>query len=86
MRCEKSLNGSKNALINATALHHPDLSKPSCVYNDASDYAFGAVLTQKHEHELKPVAWAGGKTSKAEVNYYTLEKELADIIFASLQW
>ena len=86
VQCEQSLSDIKNALINATALHHPDLSKPFHVYSDASDYAFGAVLTQKHEHELKPVAWAGRKTSKAEVNYYTLEKELAAITFASRQW
>ena len=86
VQCEQSFNDIKNSLINATALHHPDLSKPFHVYNDASDYAFGAVLTQKHEDELKPVAWAGRKMSKAEVNYYTLEKELAAIIFASHQW
>ena len=86
VQCEQSFNDIKNALINATALHHPDLSKPFHVYSDASDYAFGAVLTQKHEDELKPVAWAGRKMSKAEVNYYTLEKELAAIIFASRQW
>ena len=56
------------------------------MYSDASNYAFGAVLTQKHEDELKPVAWAGRKMSKAEVNYYTLQKELAAIILASRQW
>ena len=43
-------------------------------------------MTQKHEDEQKPVAWAGRKMSKAEVNYYTLEMELAAIIFASRQW
>ena len=44
------------------------------------------LLTQKHEDEVKPVAWAGRKISKAEVNYDTLENELAAIIFASRQW
>ena len=29
---------------------------------------FGAVLTQNHDDELQPVAWAGRKMSKAEVN------------------
>ena len=28
VKCEPSLNDIKSALINATALHHPDLSKP----------------------------------------------------------
>ena len=85
MQCEQSSNNIKNAVINATALHHQDLSKPFHLYSGASDHAFGAVLTQKHD-ELKPVAWAGRKMSKAEVNYYTLEKELAAIIFAFRQW
>ena len=88
VQCEKSFHDIKNALINATALHHPDLSKPFHVYSDASDYAFGAVLTQKHEDELKPVAWAGRKMSIAEANYYTrnLEKEVAAITSATRQW
>ena len=85
-QCEQSFNDIKNALINATAMYHPDLSKPFHIYTDSSDYAFGAVLTQKHEDELQPVAWAGRKMSKPEVNYYTLEKELGAIIFASRQW
>ena len=86
VQCEQSFNDIKNTLINLTALHHPDFSKPFHVYSDASDYAFEAVLTQKHEHELKPVAWAGRKMFKAEVNYYTLEQGLAAKFFASRQW
>ena len=86
MQCEQSINDIKNALINATALHHPDLSKTFHVYSYASDYAFGAVLTLKHVDDLKPVAWAGRKMSKAEVNYYTSDKEIAANIFASRQW
>ena len=86
IQCERSFNDIKNALINATTMYHPDLGQPFHIYTDSSDYAFGAVLTQKHEDELQPVAWAGRKMSKAEVNYYTLEKELGAIIFASRQW
>ena len=37
VKCEQSFNDIKNALINATALHHPDLSKPVHVYSNASD-------------------------------------------------
>ena len=56
VQCEQSFNDIRNGLINTTALHHPDLSKPFHVYSYASDYALGAALTQKHEDELKPVA------------------------------
>lgn len=85
-QCEKSFSDIKQALINATAMRHPELNAPFHVYTDASDYAYGAVLTQQHEDKLCPVAWVGRKMNKAEVNYYTLEKELGAIVFAYRQW
>ena len=49
------------------------------IYTDASDYAYGAILTQEYEAELCPIAWPGRKMNSAEENYYTLEKELGAI-------
>ena len=87
VQCEQSFHDIKHALINATALHHPDLSKPFQMYTDPSDYAFGGVLMQKPENELKPFAWTDRNMSncKAKVNYYALEKELVAITFSSRQ-
>ena len=86
MQCDKSFSDIKQALVNATVMRHPELNRPFHIYTDASDYAYGAVLTQEHEGKLCPVAWIGRKMAKAEENYYTLEKELGAIIFAYKQW
>lgn len=85
-QCDQSFKDIKNALVNATVMRHPDLNKSFHIYTDASDYAYGAVLTQEHEGSLCPVAWIGRKMAPAEENYYTLEKELGAIIFAYKQW
>lgn len=85
-QCDAAFVNIKNALVNATVMRHPDLNKPFHIYTDASDYAYGAVLTQQHEDTLCPVAWIGRKMNRAEENYYTLEKELGAIVFAYRQW
>ena len=85
-QCSQAFAAIKHALVHVTVMRHPDLNRPFHIYTDASDFAFGAVLTQEHEGVQYPVAWAGRKMSRAEVNYYTLEKELAAIVFAHRQW
>ena len=86
LQCDESFRNIKQALVNATKLRHPNLNKPFHIYTDASDYAYGAVLTQEHDGKLRPVAWVGKKLNKSERNYYTLEKELGAIVFAHRQW
>ena len=85
-QCSESFQAIKNALVHATVMRHPDLNKPFHIYTDASDFAFGAVLTQEHDGEICPVAWAGRRMTRSEENYFTLEKELGAIIFAHRQW
>lgn len=82
----QSFENIKHALINATIMRHPDPNRPFHMYTDASDYAYGAVLTQEYEGKLAPIAWVGRKLNKSEENYYTLEKELGAIVFAYRQW
>ena len=86
VQCDKAFTDIKNALVNASSLRHPDLNTPFHIYTDASDYAYGAVLTQEYEGQLCPVAWIGRKMNRSEENYYTLEKELGAIVFAYKQW
>ena len=85
-QCDKSFQDIKQALVNATTMRHPDLNRSFHIYTDASDYAYGAVLTQEHEGTLCPIAWIGRKMATSEENYYTLEKELGAIVFAYKQW
>nr|GEV00652.1 reverse transcriptase domain-containing protein [Tanacetum cinerariifolium] len=43
---------------------------------DASDFAIGAVLGQRHEKHFKPIHYASKTMTNAESNYTTTEKEM----------
>nr|GEU90846.1 reverse transcriptase domain-containing protein [Tanacetum cinerariifolium] len=43
---------------------------------DASDFAIGAVLGQRHEKHFKPIQYASKTMNDAETNYTTTEKEM----------
>ncbi|GJR11391.1 integrase, catalytic region, zinc finger, CCHC-type containing protein [Tanacetum coccineum] len=49
---------------------------------DASDYALGAVLGQRHENHFQPVYYASKTLTDAQENYTTTEKELLAVVFA----
>jgi len=57
------------------------------VETDSSDYALGAVLSQKGEHgKWQPVVYHSRKLSPAELNYEIYDKELLAIIDALREW
>lgn len=82
---EKEQAHSFVSLARATAdtasLRLPDLNKPFVLQTDASDYSVGAVLLQKHESELLPVAFTSRTPTPAERNYSVTEKECLAIMF-----
>ena len=47
----------KEAVIHAPILHYPDPNKKYIVYTDASDYACGVQLSQKHDGMEFPIAF-----------------------------
>jgi len=54
---------------------------------DASDFAFGAVLSQRdEENRLHPVAFHSRKFSPAEINYKIHDKELLAIVDGFKHW
>ena len=60
---------------------------PLRVETDASDYALGAVLTQKcDDGKWRPVFYHSRKFSGAELNYDVHDKELLAIIDSFEQW
>ena len=66
-------------------VHDPD--KPAILETDASDYAIGAILSQKDEQGRKhPVAFYSRKMTPAELNYNVHDKELLVIVAVLLEW
>ncbi|GJZ81908.1 putative ribonuclease H-like domain-containing protein [Tanacetum coccineum] len=49
---------------------------------DASDFAIGAVLGQRHEKHFRPIHYASKTLIEAQTNYTTTEKELLAIVYA----
>ncbi|HBK83635.1 MAG TPA: hypothetical protein DDZ41_08570, partial [Flavobacterium sp.] len=84
--CDDAFKKLKIALTNAPILQYPDFEKPFLLTVDASDYAIGAILSQKvkinGEEEDLPIAYASRVLNTAERHYPTIKKECLAIIFA----
>jgi hypothetical protein len=73
----------KAALMSAPLLLQPDVWKPFFIECDMSDYATGAILSQKDKNgKLHPVASLSKSMAPAEQNYNIFDKELLTIICA----
>jgi len=71
----------------APILAHFDAQRPVIIETDASDFALGAVLSQKdEENRLHPVAFHSRKFQSAEINYEIHNKELLAIVDAFKHW
>ena len=77
----------KTAFTSAPILLHPQLDQPFIVETDASDFALGAVLSQRdNDGILHPIAYHSRKFSTAEINYEIYDKELLAIIDSFQTW
>ncbi|GJV79193.1 reverse transcriptase domain-containing protein [Tanacetum coccineum] len=74
---------SQKILLRLPILIAPDWNKPFELMCDASDFALGAVLGQRHEKHFRPIHYASKTMNEAESRYTTTEKEmLAVYLFA----
>lgn len=80
--CENAFQTLKNKLITPPVLAYPDYDKQFSVTVDASQHACGAVLSQKHGTEDKPISFISRTFKKGELNKHITEKELLAIHFA----
>lgn len=76
----------KEQFTSAPILRHVDLSLPFQVEPDASYFAIGAVLSQRHDGVLHPVAFLSRALSDAESRYDIRDKELLAIRESFKTW
>jgi hypothetical protein len=84
---EHAFQELKNRFTSAPILAHFDPQKSVIIETDASDFALGAVLSQRdQENRLHPVAFHSRKFTPAEINYEIHDKELLAIVDAFKHW
>ncbi|CEP03568.1 hypothetical protein PBRA_009453 [Plasmodiophora brassicae] len=80
------------ALINHVQLAYPKPDYQTCLFTDASEVAWSAVITQipredialpVHEQRHEPLAFYGKRFSGSELRWPIVEKEAAAIIYAT---
>ncbi|GKE17417.1 reverse transcriptase domain-containing protein [Tanacetum coccineum] len=80
--CIQDFNTLKKKLIEAPILIAPDWDLPFKLMCDASDFAIGAVLGQRHEKHFKLIHYASKTMTEAESRYTTTEKEMLAVVYA----
>ncbi|GBN54786.1 Transposon Tf2-9 polyprotein [Araneus ventricosus] len=69
----------KEALAQATLLHHPIPNAPLSIWVDASDFAVGGALTQYSDDLWQPLAFLSMKLTSSQKKWSTYDRELLAI-------
>nr|GEZ67702.1 reverse transcriptase domain-containing protein [Tanacetum cinerariifolium] len=69
--CIKAFQTLKKKLTEAPILIAPNWDLPFKLMCDASDFAIGAVLGQRHEKHFRPINYASKTMNDAKTNYTT---------------
>ena len=84
---EAAFKELKYRFTSAPILAHFEVEKPVIIETDASDFAIGAIRSQRdEENRLHPVAFHSRKFAPAEINYEIHDKELLAIMDAFKHW
>nr|GFB69279.1 retrovirus-related Pol polyprotein from transposon 17.6 [Tanacetum cinerariifolium] len=78
----KAFQTLNKKLTEAPILIAPNWDLPFELMCDASDFAIGAVLGQRHEKHFKPIHYASKTMNDAKTNYTTTEKEMLAVVYA----
>lgn len=78
----ESFSKLKKIIASDQVLAYPDFELPFILTTDASNYALGAVLSQKQEGLERPIAFASRTLNNTETKYCTTEKEALAIMWA----
>nr|GEV08415.1 hypothetical protein [Tanacetum cinerariifolium] len=79
-RLYQSFPDVKKKLTKAPILIAPNWDLPFEIMCDASDFAIGAVLGQRHEKHFKPIHYASKTMTDVESNYTKTEKEMLAVL------
>jgi hypothetical protein len=71
----------KDACASDLVLCTPDWTKQFILETDASRYTLEAVIMQKFNDNVHPIAFHSWSLQPAEKNYNTYNKELAGVVF-----
>lgn len=80
--CAAAFNTLRELLAAPPIMAFPDLDAPFYLFTDASNYAVGAVLSQKTESKEHVIAYASHVLSQAECKWSTFDRELFAIVWA----
>ncbi|GKA74083.1 reverse transcriptase domain-containing protein [Tanacetum coccineum] len=80
--CIQAFETLKKKLTKTPILIAPDWDLPFKLMCDATDFAIGAVLGQRHEKHFRPIHYASKTMNKAESHYTTTEKEMLVVVYA----
>nr|GFB60522.1 reverse transcriptase domain-containing protein [Tanacetum cinerariifolium] len=80
--CIKAFQMLKKKLTEAPILISPNWDLPFELMCDASNFAIGAVLGQRHEKHFGPIHYARKMMTDAKSNYTTTEKEMLAVVYA----
>src|SRR5919205_625590 len=83
---QKAFEEIKQLILSEPILKTFDPDKETFVETDASDYAIGAVLYQRHNGKKHPIAFMSKKFSDVETRYPVHDKELYAIVEACREW
>ncbi|GKA51312.1 reverse transcriptase domain-containing protein [Tanacetum coccineum] len=80
--CIQAFETLKKKHTEAPILIAPDWDLPFELMCDASDFAIGAVLGQRHEKHFRPIHYASKTMTEAESHYTMTEKEMLPVVYA----
>ncbi|GJY58819.1 reverse transcriptase domain-containing protein [Tanacetum coccineum] len=80
--CIQAFETLKKKLTEAPILIAPDWDLPFELMCDASDFALGEVLGQRHEKFFRSIHYAIKTMNEAESHYTTTEKEMLVVVYA----
>ena len=80
--CKDAFNNPKDLLTSVPIIQPPNWNLPFELICDASDYAVGAVLSQRMGKIPHAIYYASRTLNDAQLNHSTREKELFFVIFS----